>query len=125
MIESIQNIGVVGLGRMGTAIANNILKSGFNLVVYNRTPDNTLSLIEAGATTATSPKQAAMRSDVVVTSLTDDRAVLDLVTGEEGVLSGLRPNTIHIGTSTISPSLSTQLGEMHSTRGCSYLAARY
>ena len=56
MIESIQNIGVVGLGRMGTAIANNILKSGFNLVVYNRTPDNTGSLIEAGATKATSPK---------------------------------------------------------------------
>jgi 3-hydroxyisobutyrate dehydrogenase-like beta-hydroxyacid dehydrogenase len=123
MIESIQNIGVVGLGRMGTATANNILKSGFNLVVYNRTPDNTRSLIEVGATTATSPKQAAIRSDVVVTSLTDDRAVLDLVTGEEGILSGLRPDTIHIGTSTISPSVSTQLGEMHSARGCLYLAA--
>jgi 3-hydroxyisobutyrate dehydrogenase len=75
MIEYIQTIGVVGLGRMGTAIANNILKSGFNLVVYNRTSDKTRSLVEAGATTATSPKQAAMRSDVLVTSLTDDRAV--------------------------------------------------
>ena len=123
MSESIQNIGVVGLGRMGTAIANNILKSGFKLVVYNRTPDKTRSLVEAGATTATSPKQAAMRSDVLVTSLTDDRAVLDLVMGEEGILSGLKPNTIHIGTSTISPSVSTRLGEMHSSRGCSYLAA--
>ena len=123
MIEYIQTIGVVGLGRMGTAIANNIPKSGFNLVVYDRTPDRTRSLVEAGAATATSPKQAAMRSDVLVTSLTDDRAVLDLVTGEEGILSGLRPSTIHIGTSTISPSVSTQLGEMHSARGCSYLAA--
>jgi phosphoglycerate dehydrogenase-like enzyme len=112
MIEYIQTIGVVGLGRMGTAIANNILKSGFNLVVYDRTPDRTRSLVEAGAATATSPRQAGMRSDVLVTSLTDDRAVLDLVTGEEGILSGLKPSTIHIGTSTISPSVSTQLGEM-------------
>ena len=60
MIEYIQTIGVVGLGRMGTAIANNILKSGFNLVVYDRTPDRTRSLVEAGAAaTATSPKQAS------------------------------------------------------------------
>jgi 3-hydroxyisobutyrate dehydrogenase len=52
MIESKQNIGVVGLGRMGTAIANNILKSGFSLVVYNRTSDKASSLVEAGATKA-------------------------------------------------------------------------
>ncbi len=123
MIESKQNIGVVGLGRMGTAIANNILKSGFNLVVYNRTPDKTSSLVEAGATKAASPKEIAMKSDVVITSLRDDIAVLDVVSGEEGILSGLQPNRIHVGTSTISPSLSVQLGEMHSARGCSYLAA--
>jgi 3-hydroxyisobutyrate dehydrogenase-like beta-hydroxyacid dehydrogenase len=58
-----------------------------------------------------------------VTSLTDDRAVLNVVTGEEGILSGLKQNSIHVGTSTISPSLSTQIGEMHSAHGCSYLAA--
>ena len=78
MIESISNIGVVGLGRMGTTIANNILKSGFNHVVYNRTQDNTRSLIDAGATKATSPKEVSLKSDILVTSLTDDRAVLDL-----------------------------------------------
>jgi 3-hydroxyisobutyrate dehydrogenase-like beta-hydroxyacid dehydrogenase len=56
-----------------------------------------------------------------VTSLTDDRAVLNVVTGEEGILSGLKQNSIHVGTSTISPSLSTRLGEMHSAHGSSYL----
>jgi 3-hydroxyisobutyrate dehydrogenase-like beta-hydroxyacid dehydrogenase len=123
MIEPIKNIGVIGLGRMGTAIANNILKAGFNLVVYNRTPDKIRSIVDAGATKATSPKEVAVKSDIIVTSLTDDRAVLDLVTGEEGILSGLKLNSIHIATSTISPSVSTQLGEMHSARGSSYLAA--
>ena len=123
--ESIQNIGVIGLGRMGTAIASNILKSGFNVIVYNRTADKTHLLIEAGALKARSPKEVAMKSDVVVTSLRDDRAVLDVVSGEEGILSGLQqqPNRVHIGTSTISPALSTHLAEMHVEHGCSYLAA--
>jgi len=55
-LESIQNIGVIGLGRMGTAIANNILKSRFKLVVYNRTSDKTCALVESGATSAVQKK---------------------------------------------------------------------
>ena len=122
-IGSIQNIGVIGLGRMGEAIANNILKSGFNLVVYNRTPEKTHALVQSGAISAASPKEAAAKSDVLLTSLRDDRALLDVVTGEEGILSGLQPNRIHIGTSTISPSLSNSLAEMHDAQGCIYVAA--
>lgn len=81
--ESIRNIGVIGLGRMGTAIASNILKSDFNVIVYNRTADKTRSLVEAGALKATSPKEVAMKSDVLVSSLRDDRAVLDVVSSED------------------------------------------
>jgi 3-hydroxyisobutyrate dehydrogenase-like beta-hydroxyacid dehydrogenase len=121
--QSIQNIGFIGLGRMGTAIANNILKSGYNLVVYNRTSDKTRALVESGAIGAVNPNEAAAKSDVILTSLRDDKALLEVVNGEEGILSGLRPNRIHIGTSTISPSLSTRLADMHRARGCSYLAA--
>ncbi|MFL6471511.1 MAG: NAD(P)-dependent oxidoreductase [Nitrososphaeraceae archaeon] len=111
--ESIQNIGVIGLGRMGTAIANNIIKSGFNLVVYNRTPDKARALVQAGAVTTASPKEVASKSDVILTSLRDDAAVLEVVNGEKGILSGIRPGIVHIGTSTISPSLSTRLAQMH------------
>jgi 3-hydroxyisobutyrate dehydrogenase-like beta-hydroxyacid dehydrogenase len=121
--ESIQNIGVIGLGRMGTAIANNIMKSGFNLLVYNRTADKTRALAEAGAVITASPKEAASKSDVILTSLRDDAALLEVVNGEKGILSGLRPGTIHIGTSTISPSLSTTLDRMHNAQGSLYLAA--
>jgi 3-hydroxyisobutyrate dehydrogenase-like beta-hydroxyacid dehydrogenase len=71
-----------------SSIANNILKSGFNVVVYNRTPGKTRSLIGMGATKATSTKEVATKSDVLLTSLTDDRAVLDIVIGEEGILAG-------------------------------------
>jgi 3-hydroxyisobutyrate dehydrogenase-like beta-hydroxyacid dehydrogenase len=114
--DSIQNVGVIGLGRMGTAIANNIIKSGFNLVVYNRTADESSPLVEAGATITASPKEATSKSDVVLTSLRDDAALLEVVNGEKEILSGLRPRTIHIGTSTISPSLSTKLAQMHNAR---------
>ena len=122
-LQSIQNISLIDLGRMGTAIANNILKSGFNLVVYNKTSDKTRTLVESGAISAANPKEAAAKSDVILTSLRDDKALLEVVNGEEGILSGLRPNRIHIGTSTISPSLSTRLAEMHHARGSSYLLA--
>ncbi len=121
--ESIQNVGVIGLGRMGTEIANSVIKSGFKLVVYNRTVDKTRALAEAGAVVTASPKEAASKSDVILTSLKDDAALLDVVNGEKGILSGLRPGTIHIGTSTISPSLSTTLDRMHDAQGSLYLAA--
>ncbi|MFL6359916.1 MAG: NAD(P)-dependent oxidoreductase [Nitrososphaeraceae archaeon] len=121
--ESIQNIGVIGLGRMGTAIANNIIKSGFNLVVYNRTPDKARALVQAGAVTTASPKEVASKSDVILTSLRDDAAVLEVVNGEKGILSGIRPGIVHIGTSTISPSLSTRLAQMHNAHSSLYLTA--
>jgi 3-hydroxyisobutyrate dehydrogenase-like beta-hydroxyacid dehydrogenase len=121
--ESIQNIGVIGLGRMGTAIANNIIKSGFNLVVYNRTPDKARALVQAGAVTTASPKEVASKSDVILTSLRDDAAVSEVVNGEKGILSGIRPGIVHIGTSTISPSLSTRLAQMHNAHSSLYLAA--
>jgi 3-hydroxyisobutyrate dehydrogenase-like beta-hydroxyacid dehydrogenase len=123
LTEPIQNVGVIGLGRMGTEIANNIIKSGFNLVVYNRTADKTRALAEAGAIVTASPKEAAAKSDVIITSLRDDIALLEVVNGENGMLSVLRPGTIHIGTSTISPSLSTRLAQLHDVQGSLYLAA--
>jgi 3-hydroxyisobutyrate dehydrogenase-like beta-hydroxyacid dehydrogenase len=119
----IQNVAIIGLGRMGTEIANNILKSGFNLVVYNRTHEKTHALAQAGAIVASSPKEVALKSDIILTSLRDDEALLDVVNGEKGILNGLRPGGIHIGTSTISPSLSTVLDKMHSVKGSTYLAA--
>jgi 3-hydroxyisobutyrate dehydrogenase-like beta-hydroxyacid dehydrogenase len=90
---------------MEGAIANEILKSGFNLVVYSRTSEKTRALVQSGAISAASPKEADTKSDVLLTSLRDDCVLLDVVTGEEGILSGLQSNRIHVGTSTISPSL--------------------
>lgn len=119
---SIEKVGFIGLGRMGAPIAKNILRAGFDLTVYNRTPEKMKPLIEKGATGATSPKEAAAGADAVITCLMDDQSVLDNVTGENGLLAGLKPGGVHIGTATISPACATKLAELHRAHGSYYVA---
>jgi 3-hydroxyisobutyrate dehydrogenase-like beta-hydroxyacid dehydrogenase len=116
------SVACVGLGRMGSGIAHNIQKAGFRLTVFNRTREKMKPLVDAGAIAASSPCEAAAAADIVVTNLMDDTSVLGAVTGDIGILAGMRPDAIHIGTTTISPSLSTRLGELHSAKGSHYIA---
>ncbi len=116
------NVACIGLGRMGSGVARNIQKAGFTLTVFNRTQDKTRSFIESGARVASSPREAANGADIVVTNLMDDTSVLAVVTGETGLLAGMRPGAIHIGTTTNSPKLSTRLAAMHAAQGSHYVA---
>jgi len=103
-------------------MARNILKAGFNLTVYNRTAAKMRPLIDAGAAAASSPREAAAAADVVLTSLMDDQSVLDTVVGEQGVLAGLKPGGIHIGTTTVSPGHAEHMAELHEAHGTHYVA---
>jgi 3-hydroxyisobutyrate dehydrogenase-like beta-hydroxyacid dehydrogenase len=123
MAEAIRRVGCIGLGRMGAAIARNILKAGFEVRVYNRTAGKMQPLIDEGASGVSSPKEAAATADVVLTCLMDDQSVLDNVTGEQGLLAGLKPAGIHIGTTTVSPRCATRLAELHLAHGSHYVAA--
>jgi 3-hydroxyisobutyrate dehydrogenase-like beta-hydroxyacid dehydrogenase len=123
MSETVEKVGFVGLGRMGAGIANNILKAGFRLTVYNRTASKAGALVRAGAKLARSPKDVAAASDVVVTCLMDDQSVLDLTTGPDGILAGLAQDGIHIGTSTVSPACAERLAALHAAHGSHYIAA--
>jgi 3-hydroxyisobutyrate dehydrogenase-like beta-hydroxyacid dehydrogenase len=116
------SVACVGLGRMGSGIARNIQNAGFRLTVFNRTTEKMKPLVEAGATAASTPREAAAAADIVVSNLMDDASVLCAMTGDNGILAGMRPNAIHIGTTTISPSLSTRLGELHAAQGSHYIA---
>jgi 3-hydroxyisobutyrate dehydrogenase-like beta-hydroxyacid dehydrogenase len=107
---------------MGSGIARNIQNAGFGLTVFNRTTEKMKPLVEAGAAAACTPREAAAAADIVVTNLMDDASVLGAVSGDNGILAGMRPDAIHIGTTTISPSLSTRLGELHAAQGSHYVA---
>ena len=72
-------IAFIGLGNMGTGIAQCILKSGHDLIVWNRTATKTGSLVALGALAATTAREAAAAADVVITSLMDDKSVMDVV----------------------------------------------
>ncbi len=116
-------IACIGLGRMGAGIARNIQASGCRLLVYNRTPGKMDPFVAAGALPARTAREAAAAADFAVTSLMDDQSVLDTLSGEDGILAGLRRGAIHIGTSTISPGCSTRCAELHRQHGSHYLAA--
>jgi 3-hydroxyisobutyrate dehydrogenase-like beta-hydroxyacid dehydrogenase len=116
------SVACIGLGRMGSGIARNIQNAGFRLTVFNRTTEKMKQLVDAGATAASTPREAAASADIVVTNLMDDASVLGSATGDNGILAGMRPDAIHIGTTTISPSLSTRLAELHAAHGSHYVA---
>jgi 3-hydroxyisobutyrate dehydrogenase-like beta-hydroxyacid dehydrogenase len=115
-------VAFIGLGRMGSGMARNIQRAGFPLFVYNRSTAKTDSFVAAGARAVASPREAAVVADVVITSLIDDRSVLDMMSGEDGILAGLRTSAIHLSTTTISPAASAGLAELHREHGSQYVA---
>ena len=115
-------MGFVGLGNMGAAIAHNLLKAGHTLRVQNRTRSRAESLARAGATVVDSPATASS-AGMVATMLADDAAVEMVAWGEKGILEGLPRRGVHISHSTISPALSRRLHQAHQEKGQSFLAA--
>jgi 3-hydroxyisobutyrate dehydrogenase-like beta-hydroxyacid dehydrogenase len=94
-------VGFAGLGRMGFAMARNVLRAGFPLVVWNRTTDRCIPLVEEGAESVADPAALAV-ADIVVTMLTDGDAVRSVLV-ESGLLGKLRPGSIVLEMSTSGP----------------------
>ena len=116
-------LGFVGLGKMGTAMAESLLAAGHELAVYNRTRERAERLQQRGARVAATPKEAAHDAEAVVTMLADDAAVEMVTFGDAGVLSGLAPGAVHISCSTISVALSERLAAAHAAEKQGYVAA--
>jgi 3-hydroxyisobutyrate dehydrogenase len=106
-----QRIAFIGLGTMGSAMAQNLLQSGFSVVVYNRTRDRALALKALGAEIADTPKAAAQNVDAVFTMVTDDAASRAVWLGEQGILAGANSQTILIESSTVSPNWIRELSD--------------
>jgi 3-hydroxyisobutyrate dehydrogenase-like beta-hydroxyacid dehydrogenase len=115
-------VGFIGLGRMGTAMAANLLKAGHEVTVYNRSSDKTRALSTLGARVAASIADAC-RGEAVITMLANDEAVHSVVFDDAGVLASLARGGLHISMSTISVGLSAQLTAAHATAGQRFIAA--
>jgi 3-hydroxyisobutyrate dehydrogenase-like beta-hydroxyacid dehydrogenase len=114
--------GFIGLGRMGSAMAANLLKAGHEVTVFNRSPEKRRALVALGAHEAGSVADAC-HGDLVVTMLADDTAVADVVFAEGGIVDSLAKGAIHLSMSTISVALSKQLAETHAHAGQRFAAA--
>jgi 2-hydroxy-3-oxopropionate reductase len=110
-------VGYIGLGLMGKAIAHNILKAGFPLVVHNRSQVAVDELVSAGARRASSPAEVADQVDVIFTNLPDSPDVEAVALGENGILSGAHSGLIFVDNSTIKPVVARRLAEVLGERG--------
>jgi len=116
------NIGFVGLGNMGRGIAENLLKAGHSLTVYNRTRAKAEALAARGARVGETPGDCS-HGDAVFTMLADDAAVESATFADGGILRALPAGAIHVSLSTISVDLSARLAEAHARAGSVYVAA--
>ena len=115
-------LGFIGLGHLGTPIAENLLEKKHSLYVYNRTASKAQSLIDKGATLCKSVKELATECDIVFTIVSDDAAVNHITKEAEGLAANLKPGGIHVSMSTILPETSKQLYKLHEQHGNHYIA---
>ena len=110
-------IGVAGLGAMGAALAARLIDVGYEVVVWNRTPEKAKPLAEAGATAVGSPAEVAAQSEAVITILTDGKAIDDVYNGPNGLLSGDVTGKLFIEMSTVPPKVETDLAPKVRAKG--------
>ena len=118
-----ERVGFVGLGIMGEPMARNLLKAGFSLTVWNRTPSKADALVAEGAALASNPATVAAASDIVISCVSDSPDVEAVALGTDGILEGARAGTIYIDCSTISPAVARTIAERFRAKGVGMLDA--
>lgn len=115
-------IAFIGLGRMGMGMARNLIRAGHMVSACNRSQAKTEALAEHGAHAASCPAEAARDADVVMTMVSDDHALEEIVFGDDGLASTLKKDGIHVSHSTISTALARRLTAEHARLGQGFLS---
>lgn len=116
-------LGFIGLGIMGKPMAGHLLSAGYPLTVFNRTRSKAEELLERGAEWGDSPAEVASRSEIVITMVSDSPDVEQVVAGEKGILEEIRPDSIVLDMSTVSPELERRLDRLLRKEECTLLDA--
>jgi 3-hydroxyisobutyrate dehydrogenase-like beta-hydroxyacid dehydrogenase len=118
-----QNLGWIGVGKMGTPMATNLLKAGYKLTVFDIVPAAMGALIDQGANPAESPLEVADQADIIISMIPDDTALKEVSTGTLGIFQSSKQGIIYIDMSTVSPAISARIGEIAEKKGIQYLRA--
>jgi 2-hydroxy-3-oxopropionate reductase len=118
-----EQIGFIGLGVMGKPMAKHLIAKGHHVTVYNRSKGAVDELVAVGATAAKSPSDVAQQSTIVITMVPDTPDVEAVIAGPDGVLTALRPGTVVIDMSSISPVATKRLAALVAAKGGTMLDA--
>jgi len=116
-----EKIGVCGLGRMGSAIAERLISQGRQIAVWNRSSEKAKPLVEKGAAALESPAEVARTCDVVITMLFDGEAVRHVYEGPDGLLSAGQKGRLFIDMSTIGPRTAISIAELVEASGSQFV----
>lgn len=116
-------IGWIGLGKMGMPMSKNLITAGYRMAVYDLLREQAEKLACDSVIAADSPEHVASESDVIISIISDDSALIDVAIGPKGVLKGAKPGTIFMDMSTVSAGVSQQVAEEADNKGVKYLRA--
>jgi 3-hydroxyisobutyrate dehydrogenase-like beta-hydroxyacid dehydrogenase len=114
-------IGFIGMGHMGSHMAPRLMSAGYHLTVYDRTREKAQAI--AGVTVAETPEEAAAHSDIVISIVTNDPALEEVMFGPNGVLAGTHAGSVIIDMSTVSPHTSRRLFQAAREKGVAMIDA--
>jgi len=116
-----RQIALLGVGTMGSGMAENWLKKGFSLAVYNRTKTKADAFAAKGARVANTPREAAVGAELILAMVADEPASRDVWLGEDGALAGAEPGAILVESSTVPPEWVRELARRAGEQGCEFL----
>ena len=127
-ISGKESVGILGLGKMGRAMALNILDAGYKVNIYDVNTNAVNEVVtktkkEENVTVCTSPSDLASKSNVLVSMLPNDDVLMKVTTGEGNVVDALPKDSLHIGCSTVSPHTSRFVNSLHQAKGSRYIGA--
>jgi 3-hydroxyisobutyrate dehydrogenase-like beta-hydroxyacid dehydrogenase len=118
-----QNLGWIGVGKMGTPMSTNLLNAGYKLTVFDVVPAAMKALVDQGANPAESPAEVADQADIIISMIPDDAALEEISTGTLGIFKSSKQGIIYIDMSTVSPAVSARIAEIAEKKGIQYLRA--
>ncbi|WHY72917.1 2-hydroxy-3-oxopropionate reductase [Fictibacillus enclensis] len=118
-----QKVGFIGLGIMGKPMSLNLMKAGYSLTVFDLNQESVNAVVNKGAIAASSPKEVAERSDVIITMLPASKHVEQVVLAENGILEGAKEGSVIIDMSSITPDVSRALADQTAKQGVEMLDA--
>src|SRR5215472_5261418 len=117
------SVAILGLGIMGSGMARRLLSAGFPLTIYNRNPEKCAPFAKDGATALATPREAASRSEIIISMVANDDASRDIWLGERGALAGAAANSLLVECSTLSASWIHELATKAAEHRCRFLDA--